>query len=30
MIKIDGYRVKIAGDVEDLFENLLNLHVTIM
>lgn len=30
MIKIDGYRVKIAGDVEDLFENLLNLHVAIM
>lgn len=30
MIKIDGYRVKLAGDVEDLFENLLNLHVVIM
>lgn len=30
MIKIDGYRVKLAGDVEDLFENLLNLHVAIM
>lgn len=30
MIKIDGYRVKIAGDVEDLFGNLLNLHVAIM